>query len=178
MENIFIRNHTIETILVKEELSIVKSRIRSEEDLLDFIADCANVCSTYAEAKDVRDSVDVTAIPFEFYYAERYENGNTLISIIPAYKQGMNAKTLFTNARSLMNEDEIATYVSSNSDLFMKKTKVSKMLISLYTFKNNVSIFMDEIDHTPWYEIPFAYTEWWEKKGMTCGEIQKEYLFK
>lgn len=178
MENLYVRNNIEETILVKDGLTIIKSVIRSELDLINFIADCANVCGSYAQVKDVRNSLDATAIPFYFYYVERCKPLNTVITVVPTYKKCMNAKTLFTNARSLMNEDEVVTYASSGSDLFLKQTKVSKMLISLYSFKENVCTFADEVDHEPWYAIPFACTNWWEDRGMPCGEIQKEYLFK
>ena len=44
------------------------------------------------------------------------------------------------------------------SDLYLKVTPVSKKLVDEYDFKQNVQIFKDQIDHVPWYDIPFAYT--------------------
>lgn len=84
----------------------------------------------------------------------------------------MNAKTLLHKARELMKPEEIATYESSGSDLFLKVTPVSTYLIEQYDFKENVKKFRDNIDHEPWYEIPFANCDWWEKRGCPCGELQ------
>lgn len=85
----------------------------------------------------------------------------------------MNARTLLYKARKLMKPDEIATQTSSGSDLFLKVTPVSKALINEYDFKANVTKFTDAIDHVWWYEVPFANTDWWEKRGCYCGEIEK-----
>lgn len=45
-----------------------------------------------------------------------------------------------------------------SSDLYLRKNVISDKLISEYEFKQNVTIFIDEIEHVQWYEIPFAYT--------------------
>lgn len=84
----------------------------------------------------------------------------------------MNAKTLLYKARQLMKPEEIATYESSGSDLFLKVTPVSTALIEQYDFKENVKKFIDAIDHELWYEIPFANTDWWEARKCYCGEVQ------
>lgn len=84
----------------------------------------------------------------------------------------MNAKTLLYQARQLMKPEEIATYESSGSDLFLKVTPVSKELVAQYEFKENVKKFRDNIDHELWYEIPFANCDWWESRGCTCGKLQ------
>lgn len=84
----------------------------------------------------------------------------------------MNAKTLLHKARELMKPEEVATYESSGSDLFLKVTPVSKELVEQYDFKENVKTFIDNIDHERWYEIPFGNTDWWEKRGCPCGELQ------
>ena len=81
----------------------------------------------------------------------------------------MNAKTLLHLARQQMKPEEIATY---ESDLFLKVTPTSTALIEQYDFKQNVKKFIDNIDHEPWYEIPFANTDWWEKRGCPCGKLQ------
>lgn len=44
------------------------------------------------------------------------------------------------------------------SDLYLKVTPVSQELVAQYDFKNLVTIFIDNIDHVLWYEIPFAWT--------------------
>lgn len=85
----------------------------------------------------------------------------------------MNAKTLLHKARQQMEPEEIATYESSGSDLFLKVTPISTALIEQYDFKENVKKFIDNIDHEPWYEIPFANIDWWERRGCYCGEVQR-----
>lgn len=84
----------------------------------------------------------------------------------------MNAKTLLHKVREQMKPEEIATYESSGSDLFLKVTPVSTELIEQYDFKENVKKFIDNIDHELWYEIPFGNTDWWEKHGCPCGALQ------
>lgn len=84
----------------------------------------------------------------------------------------MNAKTLLHKARELMKPEEICTQESSGSDLFLKVTPISTELVAQYDFKENVKKFRDNIDHEPWYEIPCANTDWWERRGCPCGELQ------
>lgn len=85
----------------------------------------------------------------------------------------MNAKTLLHKAREQMKPEEIDTQGSSGSDLFLKVTPISTALIEQYDFKEHVKRFRDNIDHEPWYEIPFANTDWWERRGCPCGEVQR-----
>lgn len=84
----------------------------------------------------------------------------------------MNAKTLLYRARQEMQPEEIATYESSGSDLFLKVTPVSTALVQEYIWRDNVKKFIDSINHEPWYEIPWGNTDWWEKRGCYCGELQ------
>ena len=42
------------------------------------------------------------------------------------------------------------------SDLYLKVTPVSEVLIANYEYRNQVRIFRDQIDREPWYDIPFA----------------------
>jgi hypothetical protein len=50
------------------------------------------------------------------------------------------------------------------SDLYVKKTRESTLIIRNYEFKDNVTIFTSDIDGTLWYDIPFAYTPFYKKK--------------
>ena len=43
------------------------------------------------------------------------------------------------------------------STLYVKVTPESKRIVNRYRFKSQVSEFIDNIDHEPWYEIPFAF---------------------
>ena len=45
------------------------------------------------------------------------------------------------------------------SDLYLKVTPETTALVNKYRSKNNVTKFIDDIDHEPWYEVPFAYYE-------------------
>ena len=85
----------------------------------------------------------------------------------------MNAKKLLQNAKTLMKPEEICCYCESTSDLYLKVTDVSKALIEQYDFKENVTKFIDDIDHELWYEIPFANTDWWERRKCYCGEAEE-----
>lgn len=45
------------------------------------------------------------------------------------------------------------------SDLYVKVTPETTALVNKYRYKNQVTKFIDNIDHEPWYEVPFAYYE-------------------
>jgi len=49
------------------------------------------------------------------------------------------------------------------SDLYLKKTAESEKLIAEYEFKKQVETFTDNITHTTWYDIPFAFTPFWDE---------------
>lgn len=108
----------------------------------------------------------------------KWDNGRTL-ALIPEVDKfkvikevSMNAKTLLHKAKELMKPEEICCWCESTSDLYLKITPISKELIAHYDFKENVTKFLDNIDHEPWYEIPFGNTDWWERRGCYCGEVQ------
>lgn len=52
------------------------------------------------------------------------------------------------------------------SDLYLKKTPVSELLVETYDYKGLVSTFVDEINHEPWYEIPFGYVPFFRSGGL------------
>jgi len=108
----------------------------------------------------------------------KWDNGRTL-ALIPEVDKfkvikevSMNARTLLHKAKELMKPEEIGCNYESTSDLYLKITPISKELIAHYDFKENVTKFLDNIDHEPWYEIPFGNTDWWERRGCPCGELQ------
>lgn len=45
------------------------------------------------------------------------------------------------------------------SDLYLKVTPETTALVNKYCYKKQVKKFIDNIDHEPWYEVPFAYYE-------------------
>ena len=68
---------------------------------------------------------------------------------------------IYRQALQKMAPDEIDHH---ESDLYLKKNEVSDKLISNYKFRNNVTIFRDQIDGVLWYEIPFAYHREFDEK--------------
>lgn len=84
----------------------------------------------------------------------------------------MNAKTLLHTARQQMKPEEIDSQHGLGSDLYLKVTPVSTALIKQYDWKENVTKFRDNINHEPWYEIPYGNCDWFESRGMYCGELE------
>ena len=62
---------------------------------------------------------------------------------------------IYDEAVKKMKPEEIDHHCS---DLYLKVTPVSAELVKDYDYKENVTTVTDQIDHVPWYEIPFAYT--------------------
>ena len=60
----------------------------------------------------------------------------------------MNAKTLLHKAREQMKPEEIDTQHELGSDLYLKVTPISTTLIKQYDFKEMVTKFIDNIEHT------------------------------
>lgn len=50
------------------------------------------------------------------------------------------------------------------SDLYIRKTPAADLIIEEYEYKNIVSVFRDAIENVLWYEIPFAYDPFWERR--------------
>lgn len=57
-----------------------------------------------------------------------------------------------------MNENNISNHCS---DLYVKKNEISDKFVSEYEFKQNVEKFTSCIDNEVWYDIPFAYVEYY-----------------
>ena len=55
-----------------------------------------------------------------------------------------------------------------NSDLYVRKTPLTERWLDGYEFKDNVETFIDEIDHEPWYDVPFGNGMFFEK-ALTKG---------
>lgn len=51
------------------------------------------------------------------------------------------------------------------SDLYIPVTEETKNLLKDYEYKNQVTTFTSNIDKKLWFDIPFAYVPFWEKKG-------------
>lgn len=83
----------------------------------------------------------------------------------------MNAKTLLHKAKSTMLYTEISISDYS-SDLYLKVTPISKELISGYDSKDQVTTFRDFFDKELWFKVPFGNTDWYERHGVFCGDIE------
>lgn len=53
-------------------------------------------------------------------------------------------------------------YAALASDLYIPVNEQTKQLIAHYEHKCNVTTFVDNITGTLWYEIPFAFTPYWD----------------
>jgi len=47
------------------------------------------------------------------------------------------------------------------SDLYAKKDANSQAIVKKYQYKKNVRVFINQIDGTLWYDIPFAFAPFW-----------------
>lgn len=87
------------------------------------------------------------------------EGAETLRQLILSAK-GENACTTITPANihaiaaATMKPEDIDHWYS---DLYLRVTPISKRLVSRYEYKHFVTVFRDQIDGVPWYEIPFAF---------------------
>jgi len=61
-----------------------------------------------------------------------------------------------------MKQGEIDNHCS---DLYVLKNFISDKFVSEYEFKSIVTTFRSELDKKLWYEIPFAYTEYYKNRG-------------
>jgi len=52
------------------------------------------------------------------------------------------------------------------SDLYAMVTPESRKIIQAYEFKGNVTTFRAEDDGKLWYDIPFAYEPFWNRKPL------------
>jgi hypothetical protein len=50
------------------------------------------------------------------------------------------------------------------SDLYAKVTPESRVLVDAYEHRKNVTVFVSQVDGEPWYDIPFAFDPFWERK--------------
>jgi hypothetical protein len=51
------------------------------------------------------------------------------------------------------------------SDLYVPVNPESTAIVNGYEFKGNVTTFISNVDKKPWYDIPFAYSPWWQNKA-------------
>ena len=51
------------------------------------------------------------------------------------------------------------------SDLYVPVTPETTAIVNGYEFKSNVTRFTSNIDKKQWYDIPFAYSPFWQNKA-------------
>lgn len=56
------------------------------------------------------------------------------------------------------------------SDLYVPVNPVTTHFIEQYEHKANVTTFEHSIDGKLWYDIPFAYMPFWERKADGAGQ--------
>ena len=67
-----------------------------------------------------------------------------------------------------MKPEELSNH---ESDLYVKKNEISTKFMEDYQFKTMVHVFHSQIDHTPWYDIPFGYMpEHYKSRGLNHGK--------
>jgi len=54
---------------------------------------------------------------------------------------------------------------SHESDLYVKVTDRSQEIVDVFEFKSNVKTFVSQIDGCLWFDIPFSYLPFWEKRS-------------
>lgn len=65
---------------------------------------------------------------------------------------------IYTEAMAKLPKDHIDNHCS---DLYLKVTTESMVLIEAYQWKQNVTTFNNAIDGTLWFDVPFAYSPAW-----------------
>jgi hypothetical protein len=50
------------------------------------------------------------------------------------------------------------------SDLYVPANPTTQQIADRYEFKCNVTRFINNITGTVWFDIPFAYTPWWDRR--------------
>lgn len=56
------------------------------------------------------------------------------------------------------------SYDCHESDLYVEVTPESQKIIDNYIFKSNVTKFRSQVDQKLYFDIPFAFDPFWEKR--------------
>ena len=64
---------------------------------------------------------------------------------------------------------------SHESDLYFKDTPEARRIVQEWESETGQSAcsapFVDEVEHTRWLDVPFAYQPFWESKRYGAGEV-------
>jgi len=80
----------------------------------------------------------------------------------------MNVKTIYQQLSDALLPEEIDNH---ESDLYVKKCLRSTAILEEYEFWGNVTTFRHQVTGERWYDVPFAYDPYWERKtGKTVSQ--------
>lgn len=81
-------------------------------------------------------------------------------------------RNIYEEAVRLMNPCDI-DHDSLGSDLYLRINSISRRLIELYDYRENVTKFLDQKNGDWWFDIPFAYTPYWESvcEGVSSDDV-------
>lgn len=92
-------------------------------------------------------------------------------------REGVSPESLKKNSKCAdvksifeMVKEKGIEFDNHESDLYIPKNEVTESLISVYDFKETVKTFRSQKDGKTWYDIPFAYDPFWEKKGINMNK--------
>lgn len=60
------------------------------------------------------------------------------------------------------------------SDLYVPVTEETRKIVNSYNFKCNVRTFTSQIDGKPWFNIPFAYDPYWDKRMGSRATVSNQ----
>lgn len=69
--------------------------------------------------------------------------------------------TIYEKAVAVLPASDIDHH---ESDLYLKLSKESAAIVSEYPYKNQVHLFVSQIDGCAWYDVPFGYLPYWAEK--------------
>ena len=56
------------------------------------------------------------------------------------------------------------TYDNHESDLYIPVNPETRRIVFEYPYRTNVTTFVSQIDGKLWFDVPFAYTPFWDRK--------------
>jgi hypothetical protein len=95
-----------------------------------------------------------------------YEFISEIKSILPEESENSEALTECSAASSIFEQVKASgiPYHNHQSDLYIPVNETTKEMVKNYKFKNNVTTFVNQVEGGLWYDIPFAYSPYWESK--------------
>ena len=60
------------------------------------------------------------------------------------------------------------------SDLYVPVNEKTRAIVNEYQYKCNVTMFTNQIDGKPWYDVPFAYEPYYAPMIKRAEQLDKE----